>query len=247
MSAFTGRTRNRKTHWSVKLGDTVARSLITIGGVGTIIAVPGVCLFLLWEVCPLFFSSEVDSRGSVDVAWGETTPVHIEADEYRVMAFAFLSDGTLHSFELESGETIESRKLFGDRNVTASSFSILGDTVAFGFDDGSVQIGSIEFKTTFMDEDAIPEELQSMETGEIRRHGNSIVQVTPKGQFRRRRSRLILRIPFRPKPPGRSDPSIVSSIRVRRSSSRSAIIRNCSLGRLRISVLAGVMIHSRVC
>ena len=46
-STFTGRSRRRKTHPWVKAGDSLARAVITLGGIGTILAVLAVAVFLL--------------------------------------------------------------------------------------------------------------------------------------------------------------------------------------------------------
>jgi phosphate transport system permease protein len=53
-STFTGRSRRRKTHPWVKAGDGLARLVITLGGIGTIIAVLAVAVFLLAVALPLF-------------------------------------------------------------------------------------------------------------------------------------------------------------------------------------------------
>ncbi len=44
----------RKTPWVTKFIDRLAGWLITFGGIGTICAVVGVCVFLVWVVLPLF-------------------------------------------------------------------------------------------------------------------------------------------------------------------------------------------------
>jgi phosphate transport system permease protein len=53
-STFTGRSRRRKTHPWVRGGDAVARAVITLGGIGTIVAVLAVAVFLLAVALPLF-------------------------------------------------------------------------------------------------------------------------------------------------------------------------------------------------
>ena len=53
-STFTGRSRRRKTNPWVKAGDTLARAVITLGGIGTIVAVLAVAVFLLGVALPLF-------------------------------------------------------------------------------------------------------------------------------------------------------------------------------------------------
>ncbi len=64
---ITGRTRRRGTRRSVYWADIVARWLIAAGGIGTIIAVSLVCVFLLSVVAPLFWPAKVGPR--VENAW----------------------------------------------------------------------------------------------------------------------------------------------------------------------------------
>ncbi len=68
--------------------------------------------------------------------------------------------------------------------LTATAFPIAGDRAAFGFEDGTVRIGSIGFNSTFMpEEDALPE-WDSLGIGEIASHEGGIVQRTPENQLR---------------------------------------------------------------
>ena len=55
---FSGYQRQRKTRLSVRMGEIFSRLLITLGGIGTIIAIVLVCVFLVWVAVPLFFGSQ---------------------------------------------------------------------------------------------------------------------------------------------------------------------------------------------
>ena len=55
--SFTGRSRRRTTHAWVRGSDTIARVVITLGGIGTIVAVLAVGVFLLAVAAPLFTSA----------------------------------------------------------------------------------------------------------------------------------------------------------------------------------------------
>ena len=57
---FTGRARRRTTSWTVALGDRLARGLITVGGIGTIVAVLLVCVYLFSVVLPLFEPAKIE-------------------------------------------------------------------------------------------------------------------------------------------------------------------------------------------
>ena len=63
--SFTGHPRRRlKTRWSVWLGEILSRLLITVGGIGTIVAVALVCVFLVWVVYPLFLGATARPAGN---------------------------------------------------------------------------------------------------------------------------------------------------------------------------------------
>ena len=53
-ASFTGRARRRTTRPGVRFGDTLARAVITLGGIGTIAAVLLMGVFLLAVALPLF-------------------------------------------------------------------------------------------------------------------------------------------------------------------------------------------------
>lgn len=53
------------------LQDRIATALITAGGIGVLLAVLGIGVFLLWEAAPLLFSEELGSLSMLTpLAWG---------------------------------------------------------------------------------------------------------------------------------------------------------------------------------
>ena len=74
-----------------KIADTAARAPITVGGIGTIVAVVArVCLYLLSVVIPLFTDGELDERASADPAVVMDSPINdvvaIGTDQHMGMA-----------------------------------------------------------------------------------------------------------------------------------------------------------------
>jgi len=69
-ASFTGRARRRTTRPGVRFGDTLARAVITLGGIGTIAAVLLMGLFLLAVALPLFRPASIG--GHATTALGET-------------------------------------------------------------------------------------------------------------------------------------------------------------------------------
>ena len=63
-ATFTGRSRRRKTHPWVRAGDQIARAVITLGGIGTIVAVLLVGVYLLTVALPLFRPAHASRMGT---------------------------------------------------------------------------------------------------------------------------------------------------------------------------------------
>ena len=141
------RPRNsRKTRRSVRIAEVVSRYPITAGGIGTIMAVVGVTLFLLYVVSPLFFSGSAHEQPRTDVRWVKPAPVKMGLDEDQLMCWALFGDGSL---QLVCGYRRDAGKAGAVRRVgrlTAVAFSP-GQESAFGFADGTVRTGSIVFSS----------------------------------------------------------------------------------------------------
>jgi len=164
--------------------DSLARFVITVGGIGTIIAVSMVFLFLGYVVYPLFSSAEVDPPKKLGKIWNSPAPLHIAVDEYQVLGWALHGDGTLQVFRLDTGETIDSRRLFGDATLTAASFTLREGIAMFGFANGTIRSASIKFATRIQDAPSVPQDVRQLPEGELAAYEGGIVERTPIGQFR---------------------------------------------------------------
>ena len=63
--------RQRTTRPMVKIMDTFWRIVISIGGVATIFAVIGVCLFLFGKTVPLFLPASIEREADLETALQE--------------------------------------------------------------------------------------------------------------------------------------------------------------------------------
>ena len=114
---YIGKRRARTTRASVKLIDRLAGLVITLGGLGTILAVSLVCLCLVVQVIPLFLPESVGSPESLDVsaaAGDGVEPLHFVSNEYRNFGWIAYSDGTLRSIRLDDGREIATQSLVPD-------------------------------------------------------------------------------------------------------------------------------------
>ena len=188
---FTGRERRRRTSWTVALGDRVARGLITIGGIGTIVAVLLVCVYLFSVVFPLFEPAKIERTetlpGSLTPAASTSTAtspaasssgivattaanpaslglVHMGADEFGLIGWGLFRDGRLRSFRLDNGQTLHdfSAKEIGLDGMSAVAFAVDGQHAVFGFHDGKIRLGRIGFNTRFVEPAQVPAAIREL-------------------------------------------------------------------------------------
>ncbi|MEX1094412.1 MAG: hypothetical protein WED34_00080 [Planctomycetales bacterium] len=213
-NTFTGHPRRRTTTWRVRAVDRVARGLITFGGIGTIVAVSLVALFLAWVVLPLFYSPAVEMAEMRRPAWASRPGSRLEVDEHRLIGWSLSPRGTLRVFRVDTGETIDDRELFPDIEPTAiapafgapeivdvpqasgsgqdhaggdrasRTAQAVARPVAFGFADGSVRQARIAFETKFPDFADIPEAARRLRAGQRMVLGKNILELTPQGKYR---------------------------------------------------------------
>ena len=100
---FTGRRRRRTSHPWVRFGDALARGLITLGGIGTILAVLGVGVFLFVVAAPLFRPARVAALGKAVEAAGE--PRAIGTDESGAVAWLLGPEG-FRGFSVADGRPL---------------------------------------------------------------------------------------------------------------------------------------------
>ena len=174
----------RKPHWSIKFFDVLSRSVITVGGLGTILAVMTVFFFLLYVVIPLFKSPEVGETKSVgtyaDSALADLRLVR--TDDHRIALFEIDGGGAVRLRRLDNGAELSTAKLT-DRpvsDVTAMGVDASG-AVVLGFVDGSARIGKVEFKSHYFEPDDHPDADKSADIVEME---GSVAQYTSEDQWR---------------------------------------------------------------
>lgn len=185
---FTGVRREKQTRWTVRFADVASRSLITVGGIGTIAAILLVFVFLASVVVPMFDSPTVDAEQTTKLAWGEDKLLRVTIDEYRTMGWALNASGSIIVFRADTGEIIQRKPLFNDAEMTAVSFSVDGPSVAVGFADGSVRLGKIDFSADMLDiskqRDDIRKLLEDLPPGGVVPFGGGIAQRMDQGGYR---------------------------------------------------------------
>ncbi len=183
--SFTGIERRRSTRGSVRAFDVVARTLITAGGIGTILAVAGVMVFLVWVALPLFRGADLEPAARLAAPAGEA-PLHVDVDEYGVLGWSLQRDGRVRCFRLDDGSLRAEHDLETSAPVLGTSFPLGGADAAVGTADGLVQLVDFEFVTRFLPAEEVPaaaRELLETSDGPVN-HLGGVVQLTSQGQFR---------------------------------------------------------------
>jgi phosphate transport system permease protein len=188
--AFSGRSRARTPRKSVLIKDRVARWVISLGGIGSIVAVSLVGLFLFYVVIPLFLPSDLEEGGQLATGSTPAAVVHVGLNEYSTMVWMLHRDGSIYVRRLTDGRVIRRLEVPESRRLTCWSFSIDDDHCAFGYADGTVRVGSIGFATEFLRPAEVPDELQDLAVGEAASLREGIVERTPEMQFRYQELRL---------------------------------------------------------
>ncbi|MEM7357300.1 MAG: hypothetical protein AAF657_41175, partial [Acidobacteriota bacterium] len=184
--SFTGRARQRTTRRSVMIADRLAKIFISVGGIGTIIAVLGVMVFLVWVVVPLFLPAKVEDVDAFERASRDEL-LHLAVDEYQNLSWVLLDSGKAEVFRIDTGELRYQEQLFEEGQLKTASFLTRGDMVAFGLADGHVQLGEIGFDARILDVDDLPPQvLQALDKDPDTpaNHENGVVERTPTGQYR---------------------------------------------------------------
>lgn len=185
--SFTGRGRRRRTRRGVLVAKQAARFLISVGGLGTILAVTLILAFLVWVVTPLFRGAEFEDRGVRHLAGttdSSTRPLAAGVDEYQVIAWALGADGVVRAWRLDTGESLREERAFGDQRPTAISLAIDGGRYVIGFGDGTVRLVRFAFAADFAqpaEHDEIARVVGPSGRGTWK---GGVVQHTPEGQYR---------------------------------------------------------------
>ena len=187
--SWSGYQRDRTTPPSVKRAERLSRLFISLGGYGTIIAVVTIFVFLLWMVLPLFAAGTMSAPQTV--AWTPApaeTPapiVRMGLDDQNLLTWMLQEDGVLTVRRHASGELVSRTPLFEGAAPTAWAFAPSSDTVAVGFDDGTVRTGRIRFLTKFFEfGELTTHDWQQVKVNEPVAHPNGVAVRTPGRQVR---------------------------------------------------------------
>ncbi len=175
----------RRTSAKVRVIEQVARTTITVGGLGVIAAVLAIMLVLVVAVLPLFRGGQVTLATSGTASLAEPV-LFTQTDEYVGMTAVVSPSGVLRGVFLPTGEVLFERRLVPEgQTVTAWSYARQLGGVAFGLGNGSVQIGSIGFDAEFLRVDSASPAMKAMAVGDRMVDGSAYIERTTLEGWRR--------------------------------------------------------------
>ncbi len=191
--------RPRSTRRTVHLAESVARTLITVGGIGTIASVTLIFLFLVSVALPLFRpgtlvavqAADASPAAGVDAsaaAAGGDAP-QLLVDEYLALAVRSVDGAALEVLDLCSGQLLERHELF-ETPPTAGRLAPQGEPSVFGFADGSLRTVQVAFATRFLRSEELPESLAGLPAGSRAPHQGGVLERTSDGLLRHHQVRI---------------------------------------------------------
>lgn len=153
-SAFNdmGKQHGRRTPRSVAFINFAAEWMIRLGGIFVIVAVLGICVFLVSVAMPLFGTARVAEPIAYRLPLGGDGLLWAEVNEYKSLGMACYRDGTLSVFDARTGQAVRQQTLLPvDSRLAAWSRSSGGGVAAFGLADGRLVLAAISFATSFLD------------------------------------------------------------------------------------------------
>jgi phosphate transport system permease protein len=186
---FTGRSRRRSTHPWVKASDTIARIVITFGGIGTIAAVLAVGVFLVAIAAPLFRPAAENLDRVMPLDHGE--PVALGADESAALAWlldaAPAGGGRIDVVSIDDGRTLLSRTPdeTGLAGCTAVRVPPGGLLAAVGFGDGSFRTARIGLESAYQPADELPADALPSRPGTAMERDGTLIVRSPGDRFSR--------------------------------------------------------------
>jgi phosphate transport system permease protein len=183
--SFRERRRNRDTRRSVFLFDRLANWTITVGGVFVILAVFTIMAFLVEVVVPLFTGGEVIVERELERQNLTERALENRVDEYKTIAAAVLRNGEIRAFHIGTGTPLGAPRFdVGGARITAFASTLDGRNLAFGFADGTIRVGTLDFKADVIPGESVPDNLTELSDYD-RTDGTAVYSIVPGGQVRK--------------------------------------------------------------
>ncbi len=178
-------SRPKSTSKRVLFMDRFADRAITYGGLFVIIAVFAIMAFLIWVCLPLLSSGDLKDRSAYTLPHhGGQTYAAAQTDEQLTIALDLAPSGTIEAFHAPTGKALPSPSFdLGGKTATAIGKTLQGGDIIFGFDDGTVRVGTLTIKQMIVTEAVLPAGGEKLDERDILADGAVFSRVP--GQYRR--------------------------------------------------------------
>ncbi|MCG8412711.1 MAG: hypothetical protein MI746_00695 [Pseudomonadales bacterium] len=137
--------------------DRAAQSIISLGGIGVMVTLLLLFVFLFSEVAPLFRSATIESAGEfvLDDAAGRQT-LHLAMEEQTEIGFQLFDDGSVIFFGLPDGAVLSRESLALPRSALITEFATAEEESGFfavGLSTGSIVVAAHDYETDFVGAD----------------------------------------------------------------------------------------------
>lgn len=184
-SAAAPPRREKKARRGVVIADAIADRTITIGGILVIVAVLGILVFLVEETLPLFRSGTTTGEHTYSLQGPAEDVLGVRVDEYNTLAFFLTKQGKGSLSHAKTGFPLHPVVLdLEGRELTALAFTPDRTYVVFGFSDGSVRFGALEFATEILSPENLPQGLTRINDQDST-DGSTVFTKIPGNQFRK--------------------------------------------------------------
>lgn len=192
------------------MSDRIAKQIITVGGIGTILVVLLVVVVLLGNVLPMFQSNKLEPAGKISVSdSAEESPVACGVDEYGEFLWTLHQDDSLTIHSIATGALITRKRdasLGSDPatwKVTSCSVADNDASMVAGYSDGFIRPITLTISVEFVkSSDVEPQILESLKSG-VFLDQETVYRGMPSGLVRKQSIGSIVfhpRIPFSKKP-----------------------------------------------
>lgn len=157
--------RRKSTPWHIRFIDNIASRIITLGGIGTIIAVLLVVVVLVSSVAPLMFSASVGKPSTISIPSHEHPILKAGCDEHEMCYWFLDNKGNIQVVSALTGvsiDTLPPSKNFPDNaSVSAVSVSdvvagqVNGESIQYlllGLSDGTARMLTLQFLSEYLPE-----------------------------------------------------------------------------------------------
>ncbi|MDA1371438.1 MAG: ABC transporter permease subunit [Proteobacteria bacterium] len=133
--------------------DRAAKVAIGIGGIGVIVAILLIFLYLFYEVIPLFKAASVAEVNQYQLEVAEMAPgLHLAIEEQSEIGMRLDQSGTFLFFNLEDGTTVSAIPVSLPEATTITAFTLdteASGIVALGLSNGQVVIVAYGYETSY--------------------------------------------------------------------------------------------------